>query len=1300
MPVREMMPTGFALPRAEDPVPAEAPSFGETLSAAFSMENDVVNAIELLSKPGFKPVANYPLTQKLKDGGYWDNYRDNFLGVESDEEFAYVASKIEQEQKDRDVLARSGFSGFIAAVGAGMLSPTMVLPLVGPSKGLKAFGEAGVLAFTAGTLQELPLALNQETRTVGETAFSLAASTALGGFLGGSIAQLRKGEAEVITAGMADQPRLTPIPHAVGAMESAAPSAGNLASGAQTVARALDSNPLTRSPVTDSLMSDYHTARWTMAQLADAGLAMEKNALGVPTTPGGTVENAVNRFYGKVYKTFGEIDNAYSDYVFNGNAPGLLRNQRAWLEGARNPQKLSKAEFRAEVTKAGWNNDQHPIPQVAKVAAAVRREFYDPTLKAAQEVGLLSKELKLVADPSYINRVFNHEAIAKDPVAFVNFLAERFNKKLQEEFAQKLEKFQLTQERRSQELADANLPEDQIDELRDVLGNELKVLEEQMNVGHFSALEEAVAALRGAARKLNSKSLADETQRKQMLADARDMERAAGESYTSLKAARAKIKQRLSGLNKAKVVLEERLAKKVEKVERAEELSMTALNRAARAGYRFLSEMDKWSDEVLDAKLSDLKTQFARMAEIYDKGEERIVRLVADEQPADAANLAEVQKGRADKLTDFSERIADAEDLGRPALREMIDDMLQASLQRIQRINDRRAVRTAKLREQAKGLDPAVVQERIGRMSAKLSERQRAFMEATEAAGGVIEDQYGRKVDFSAHAREAAQEVKDKIMATYIRLPTVEVMQSQRGAELTRVLDIPSTDLAPWLETDIEKLIRSHVRTMAPDIEITRKLGTVNGEEQFRQLGEEMNAKLDAISKAVDEKGEPRTEKWKEKETARVQEEFARNKRNLEGVIGRLRHNWGLPKYSDGVAYRMGKAVSNLNVLRYMGGVTISSVPDLARPIMRYGLLSTFKHGFIPYVGRLKQMKLSRQEARLAGVAIDAITSSRAHAFLDVVEDIGRGSKFERGLEYASGKQGIVALFSYWTDEMKTIAASVANAQLTDGIARAAQGKADAKVNTFLAQNGIGPNEIADIWNELAAGGGEKVNGVWLPNTEVWKSDSAKRAYRAALARETNIAIITPGVERPLWVNETLAGKLISQFKSFALSSTYRTLLAGMQQRDMAFANGIMISLALGTLSYYLSGTIKGGEARERMKAADPEKWADEAISRSGVMSVFGLGQDLLSRIPGTAPYVSFSGGRTTRRGGDNLVEAGLGPTFDAITTGADILTELDDPTQSTMHKFRTLWPYQNTIGVSRFWDGIEAAVPLPERRQ
>ena len=50
----------------------------------------------------------------------------------------------------------------------------------------------------------------------------------------------------------------------------------------------------------------------------------------------------------------------------------------------------------------------------------------------------------------------------------------------------------------------------------------------------------------------------------------------------------------------------------------------------------------------------------------------------------------------------------------------------------------------------------------------------------------------------------------------------------------------------------------------------------------------------------------------------------------------------------------------------------------------------------------------------MAGTALDMMDDTRAMAIADIMDDYGRGSRFERGLQSLSSKFGVVTLMAPW----------------------------------------------------------------------------------------------------------------------------------------------------------------------------------------------------------------------------------------------------------------------------------------------
>lgn len=1341
MPLIDEKSPGF-MPSMGQPKPdTPEPTLFDTFGAGFRMENDVLNAVEALSKPAFKPNADYLVGEDVRtydrENGtdFFDNYRDNFVGSQSLEETRYIMSRIKKENDDRATLARSGFAGFVAATAAGMLSPTTFIPLVGPATRAKSAWqfarEAAALGMGAGALQEGALQANQETRTSLESATGIATVTIMSGLLGGAIGAMSK--AEIAAAEKAlNNTHIRAEPGSVGAAAfNTMENAGPLAVGGQKLQGAIDSNMVTRNPVSYNVMKETwdgdvtapsEVARYMTTQLSDGGFRFEGNAKGVPTAAGGTLENLIQTHYNVYPDIIKNLDEGFLDYRFDGAAPkfGGLRSGFADAVG-QNGGKMTKADYKAEITAALRNGDQHEIPQIAATAKYIREKMFNPMLKEAQAAGIIGDDIDLKGDLTWVLRDYDRNVIKANTQEFIDTLAANFEKKLTDEFAQSADKLRASQ-KKSQDLAeDLVRPADEIEALKKEFLKKQEELEESANAEHMNALEDTIQTLRAQARELRAdKSIEAVARRRQLLADARDMEEAAGTPWKEFKASRADVRRRLTNLNRAHATLEARQAAKLERLDRVEELSMDALRRAARAGQKMLREVDKWDAKKLNKEVSRLKTLFNDAAKTFDSGEERLHQLLDTNQVGfENSNLSkmfsleEVQAARGERMSKIADNLNEAE--GRVASRQdaidYIEAVMEQSLGKINRINQSRALRGERLRKAAASLDPEQAAARVKEVQAKAQARELEFMDNWRVRGADNIDLDGGKATFKDFAQAQARAAKDRIMGTFVRLPAVTKLPGERGSEINRVLDIPSASIAKFLNNDVESLMRQTLRTLGPDTEIAKRFGDVNATEilgdpsagQGGRLVEEMNDRIAKVKTWGDEqiakgKDPDKIAKKVAERTQEINETYGMYRKNLEAMIGRLRHTWGLPSDPEAIGFRLGKTLLNLNTVRLMGGVAISSIPDIARPIFRYGLTRAMRDGFIPLITNFKDMNLTMKEVKWLAGGLDATMQSRASAIFDLLDDVGRGSKFEQVLEGASRKIGMIGLFDEWTAKMKQFSGAVAHAKFMDSIDTIVNGgkNIDVKEATrYLAENGIDENIAGRIWQEMQkAGGAEKVDGRWWPNTAEW-DPAVRQAYSQAITREVNNSIITPGIDKPLWMDQTMMGRVVGQFRSFSLASTSRTTISGMQQRDAAVVNGILASLAFGALGYYAYGMVAGGETKERMMKATPAQWADEAIQRSGLLGVFGELQRVAENIPATQPYATFSGTRSTRRGGDNLVEALAGPSLGAVTTAADVVSSIHDPDQRTVHQMRTLVPFQNVFWLRQMFDLLEAAAPV-----
>lgn len=522
------------------------------------------------------------------------------------------------------------------------------------------------------------------------------------------------------------------------------------------------------------------------------------------------------------------------------------------------------------------------------------------------------------------------------------------------------------------------------------------------------------------------------------------------------------------------------------------------------------------------------------------------------------------------------------------------------------------------------------------------------------------------------------ESIADEIIDTILRTPDGRVpyqaTRLHRGPLKERTFSIPDEDIEDFLLSDIELVAEFYTRTIAPDVELAKAFGTPEIDGVIAKVNDDYTRTLNAAKSA---------RKRKEIDAQR-----RADIRDLEAMRDRLRGTYGAPADPYHPVVRAARGVRMLNYVRILGGVLISSLTDMARPVMTEGLWRSFKHGIVPLVTNLRAVRLAGEEAKLAGTALDMVLDTRALQLADLGDGHGRYSRVETGLQTLANSFSLVNLMSPWNAAMKQWSATIIGSRIIDASRRLAAGKASKADIKKLAASGIdfGRAEgIAKMFNEF----GESSGTVRIADTAKWTDREAIEAFRAALQKDVDKTIITPGVgDRPLWMSNEL-GKVIGQFRSFAFASTQRMFIAGLQRKDLATANGAALMLAMGAGVYWSKSRLAGREPSD-----NPKVWVAEAIDRSGMTGwLFDLNGMVEKVSRGVIGANALTGGPTlSRYAVRNAVGSVLGPTFglgeDAFrVAGAAATGELK---RSDIRAARRLLPYQNLWYLRGILNAIE----------
>ena len=509
----------------------------------------------------------------------------------------------------------------------------------------------------------------------------------------------------------------------------------------------------------------------------------------------------------------------------------------------------------------------------------------------------------------------------------------------------------------------------------------------------------------------------------------------------------------------------------------------------------------------------------------------------------------------------------------------------------------------------------------------------------------------------------AVDETIDQILGMHPGRTGLDLVQGPRGPLRERVLNIPDVEIEEFLESDIEAVSRIYTRTMSADVELSRKF---NGDltlenEVLPRIRDEYNQLID---KAKTEK--ERTRLWKEKDQAIS---------DIEAMRDRLRGTYGNPDNVDGVLVRTGRVVRNLNYLRLLGGMTISALPDMAKPVFTHGLGRAWNDGVMSMVKNMDQFKIAANEVRAAGTAWDMALDSRTMAIADIMDDYGRNTSFERGVTALSSKFGVVSLMAPWNAFMKEFSGVMVMNRMLRALENPT--KISAADKRLLASSGISQNLAEQISKQFKAHG-SKVDGIYVANAGEWTGDgaeAAKRAFRSAVVRDVDRVIVTPGQDKPLWMSKEW-GKMIGQFKSFGVSSVQKTLLAGLQQRDAATLSGTILMLTMGAMSYAIKEKLAGREV-----STEPNVIMANAFDRSGLAGWLMDVNNIMEKYSGGRIGMSaITGEQISRYQSRNLAGAFLGPTADAMMDAAQITSSFmnGDMRESDYRKAQRMLPFQN----------------------
>jgi hypothetical protein len=480
-----------------------------------------------------------------------------------------------------------------------------------------------------------------------------------------------------------------------------------------------------------------------------------------------------------------------------------------------------------------------------------------------------------------------------------------------------------------------------------------------------------------------------------------------------------------------------------------------------------------------------------------------------------------------------------------------------------------------------------------------------------------------------------------------------------RGSAAHRRFDVSNAWAMDFLKKDTENVLGNYFRTLVPDIVLAEKFGDPEMpmafhvlNESYDRLRKELDARTD-VDAAAKEKLQTDLRKRQERDIA----DLADNRDLIRGVYG-----WSSDRVMQNLGTMAQHAKKVANIVS-MGSAAMSSIPDFSGVIATWGLNGAME-GWGVALKTISSKNfgagLLKDELQEMGIALDVVLN-RQRGMEDMADVYSSQSKTSRVLSSVNDLTFMVNGLNYLTDFQKIIAGTAAHGGYRRAIERLVNGTASAEETTKLLSASIDHQMAQRIYTQFYGDPARNmpahstvVDGIRLGNIKDWTDRQAASAFQAAVARDADIAVLTPGHEVPLMMSHPMLSA-VTQFKRIIMAAHERILVANMQRADANALVSMSTMLLLGAASWRITMALQG--RNEEANKASPGDIIREALNRSNVAGWFGEAHETVSKSTGGALNVfrPISTKEPTRFASRNTLETLLGPTAGRISNLSQI---------------------------------------------
>lgn len=444
---------------------------------------------------------------------------------------------------------------------------------------------------------------------------------------------------------------------------------------------------------------------------------------------------------------------------------------------------------------------------------------------------------------------------------------------------------------------------------------------------------------------------------------------------------------------------------------------------------------------------------------------------------------------------------------------------------------------------------------------------------------------------------------------------------------------------AGFLDTNIDNLYVKMINDSSISYEMHNKFGDGDAAEYLKEVYDKGMLK---VSK------EPDVKKKKA-----LQNELNDNMKDLVSLRDMNLNIFSKGSMTGGLSDAR-RIVKGLAYMTMLGGVMLSSIPDIAMLVFRDGFADTFKTMAATLPSSFKNTSWKKELGEELGIGVDAVNGSTLAARMDIEEYGPNPSKVGELIMKGTRIASKVTLIEGWNISMKRMAAVSAQRRVLRAAKAANDGKLKKSERAYLAKHGLDSVKLRAIYLEQVKHGGMDGN-VQLSGVAKWDNDVLGDDYGTSIYKMVNNTIITPGNSDTPIILKTETGKFFGQFKTFLLASHNKILLSGMQQADSNAAAGLISLLTLGYVGYAAKQIVKGEEIN-----TDPMTMLSEGVQQSGVIAVLstlnGLAESLTD---GEIGMSAITGNRSARYFNRSTASFILGPGVSLLEGYASFISSM-----------------------------------------